>query len=215
MKFFKLCHGIITLSFKSLRRTKKRIFPSMLAFSIGAFLISLTFSTGHNLRHTKVELNEEGVFKLLAENTDRQIAAEESVLVEESKVKYFEEIMLCLGLVMLLVGGLSFKSIMHLNFELKSTEIALSNAIGFSKNVIFLQYFFEFGLMSFLAGLVGSFTGMGLGYYLGFEVFLVDYLHWEGFLIALGATILMALFWGLMPIRYALKLNLLRMLKDS
>lgn len=107
----------------------------------------------------------------------------------------------------LLVGGIGVMNIMLVSVTERTTEIGLKKALGAKRKSILIQFLTESAVLTGVGGIIGILLGIalakGISIVVGLE-FAIP-VHW--ILISLGFSLLIGIFFGVMPANKAAKLN--------
>jgi putative ABC transport system permease protein len=162
---------------------------------------------------------------VLAEKINREVAD-----VKASGPQAFEDqvasatgilnaILFGIALISLIVGGLSIINTMTMSISERIREIGIKKAVGAKTRDIMKEYLTEAGMI----GLVGGLIGLGLG---SLTVVLVNgamqasgtiifLLTWRISLFAVGFSVLLGIMAGIYPAYYAVKVNIVKALREG
>jgi putative ABC transport system permease protein len=137
--------------------------------------------------------------------------------------KVFGVMQLIMGViasVALLVGGIGVMNILLVSVSERVREIGIRKAIGASDRAVGIQFLFESALLSGLGGLVGALLGCGAALLAGViirrgEESWVAVISSPGLAAALVASVLIGLFFGVVPARKASRLQVVDCLRAA
>ncbi|WP_218080643.1 ABC transporter permease [Anthocerotibacter panamensis] len=107
----------------------------------------------------------------------------------------------------LIVGGINIMNIMLVSVTERTREIGLRKALGASEGAILVQFVLEAVLISLLGGVVGVLLGTGLAGLIALASPLKAEVTTLSVILAAGVSILIGLFFGVVPARRAAKLD--------
>ena len=107
----------------------------------------------------------------------------------------------------LLVGGIGVMNIMLVSVTERTAEIGLKKALGAKRYDILIQFLTESAVLTGLGGLIGIILGLILAKAISVAVSLEFAVSFPWILIALGFSLLIGIFFGVMPANKAAKLN--------
>jgi len=107
----------------------------------------------------------------------------------------------------LLVGGIGVMNIMLVSVTERTSEIGLKKALGAKRHDILVQFLTESAVLTGVGGLIGILLGILLAKIISVVVSLEFAVSIPWILIALGFSLLIGIFFGVMPANKAAKLN--------
>ncbi len=131
---------------------------------------------------------------------DYEIVVPTELLEQSQKTQYlFNMVMACIAGLSLLVGGIGIMNIMLASVTERTKEIGIRRAIGASAQDIMLFFLLEAILISILGGIIGIFTGIGIGkivnVYAGWKTIVSP----ESIFLSFGVSSLVGIFFGIYP----------------
>jgi putative ABC transport system permease protein len=150
--------------------------------------------------------------------------ADEALQQNQQGVDLIRKFLQIVGLTALLIGGVGIVNTMQVMLRRRRVEIAMLKTTGYRRNDLYLLFGLEAGLMGLLGGVVGAFTGIGLGY--GIKQLVANAIHvqldfvldWPTVISGIGVGLATALIFGLLPIVKAATIrpqNVLRELDEG
>jgi putative ABC transport system permease protein len=125
----------------------------------------------------------------------------------KNQLETFIQMGYTLGILALIAGIVGSTGVMILNINLRRREIGLYKSMGFSPQIILLQFTCETLLLSFIGGVLGGLMGSIVGYYISLDMFPVAELSFWGFLLGLFSALVAGLVFGLIPAFLAAKMD--------
>ena len=107
----------------------------------------------------------------------------------------------------LLVGGIGVMNIMLVSVTERTTEIGLKKALGAKRKSILIQFLTESAVLTGVGGIIGILLGIALAKGISIVVGLEFAIPVYWILISLGFSLLIGIFFGVMPANKAAKLN--------
>ena len=150
--------------------------------------------------------------------------ADEALQQNQQGVDLIRKFLQIVGLTALLIGGVGIVNTMQVMLRRRRVEIAMLKTTGYRRNDLYLLFGLEAGLMGLIGGVVGAFTGIGLGYAIkqlvasAIHVQLDFVLDWPTVISGIGVGLATALIFGLLPIVKAATIrpqNVLRELDEG
>jgi putative ABC transport system permease protein len=119
----------------------------------------------------------------------------------------WQVVLVILGLICLVTGGIGIMNIMLASVNERTREIGIRRALGARRRDILWQFFLETLLISVCGGLLGVGLGVGLG--LGFSLLPEQsvLITFPTVAVAFSCSVLVGLFFGIVPARRAAQLN--------
>lgn len=147
---------------------------------------------------------------------DYEITVPIELLEQSQKTQQlFNLVMACIAGLSLLVGGIGIMNIMLASVTERTKEIGIRRAIGASAGDIMIFFLLESLLISFLGGIMGIFTGIGIG------KIITSYAGWktivspESILLSFGVSSVIGIFFGLYPAFRAAKMDPIQALRHE
>jgi putative ABC transport system permease protein len=109
--------------------------------------------------------------------------------------------------VSLLVGGIGILAVMLMSVRERRNEIGLRRAVGAARKDIRIQFLFEAGLLAFGGGTAGAILGILGSLAAGLAANWPTSISFASVLLAFGFSVLVGLFFGVVPARRAARLN--------
>lgn len=115
--------------------------------------------------------------------------------------------LLWIASISLLVGGIGVMNIMLVSVTERTAEIGLKKALGAKRRRVLLQFLTEASVLTFLGGLIGVLSGVGLAQLLSKVNQIPVAVSVPAIVIAVGFSTLIGVVFGLLPAVKAAKLN--------
>lgn len=145
---------------------------------------------------------------------DYEITVPVELLEQSQKTQQlFNLVMACIAGLSLLVGGIGIMNIMLASVTERTKEIGIRRAIGASAQDIMLFFLLESLLISFIGGVIGIFTGIGMG------KIVTSYAGWktivspESIILSFGVSSIIGITFGLYPAYRASKMDPIQALR--
>lgn len=133
----------------------------------------------------------------------RQVAESEKALLDKTQL-----LMSLVALFVLSAASLGLLSTMITSILERSREIGLMKALGCGNNRLASIFLAEAGVMGVVGGVFGYFIGLLLAQFIGMEIFGMQIsVKPEVFLLTIAASILVAFAGSLLPVRLALSID--------
>ena len=116
-------------------------------------------------------------------------------------------LLIALATLSLIVGGVVLMNILLISVAERTPEIGLRRAVGATRRDIFVQFLAESLVVTVLGMLLGSLMGLGISMALPRWTPIKAIPSWEPFLLALGFSLLVGIFFGVQPARRAARLH--------
>lgn len=120
--------------------------------------------------------------------------------------------LVAIAAISLLVGGIGIMNIMLVAVSERTREIGLRKAVGASNSDIMSQFLIESAVLTFIAGVLGVSSGIGLSWLIALvlENYQPDWtfiVTWESVVLAFGVSVMIGLVFGIYPARNASKMD--------
>jgi putative ABC transport system permease protein len=124
-----------------------------------------------------------------------------------------------IALISLLVGGLSIINTMTMAISERTREIGIKKAVGAKTRNIFAEYLTEAGLIGLIGGLIGWSLGallvLSINQAMANSGNIIFLLSWRISIFAIVFSVVLGIIAGIYPARYAVKVNIVRALRES
>jgi putative ABC transport system permease protein len=138
---------------------------------------------------------------------DFRVVASDAVAALSAEVSgTLNRILLAVTTLSLIVGGIVLMNLMLLSVTERRHEIGLRRALGGRCRDILLQFLFESIVLTSMGGLAGVVLGIGAAVVVGRVTTNATALSWEPLVLAAALSVLVGLFFGLVPARRAAKM---------
>lgn len=117
--------------------------------------------------------------------------------------------------VFLVIGGIVIMNIMLASVTERTREIGVRKSLGATRRDILLQFLIEACVISVVGGLIGVTIAVGIALLVGAFTSFPTAVPVAAILVALGASTLVGLFFGVYPARKAAKLNPIEALRQE
>ncbi len=120
------------------------------------------------------------------------------LVAAQDSARTMSVLLISVAIITLIVGGIGIMNVLFVSVKERTKEIGILKALGTKKRDILLQFLLESMMISFMGGLVGvvfSFAMVPLIQYLQVEVMP----SMEGYLIAIGFSLVTGTFFGYYP----------------
>jgi len=115
--------------------------------------------------------------------------------------------LIVITIMMVTVGGFVMANLFLLSVQDRTKEIGIRRSVGATRSDIFLQYMYEFGIITVMGGCLGFLLGVIFSRFLSnFELFAVT-ISFNVFIASIFVSILIAIIFGIMPARNASRVD--------
>jgi len=115
--------------------------------------------------------------------------------------------LIVITIMMVTVGGFVMANLFLLSVQDRTKEIGIRRSVGATRSDIFLQYMYEFGIITVMGGCLGFLLGVIFSRFLSnFELFAVT-ISFNVFIASIFVSILIAIVFGIMPARNASRVD--------
>ena len=137
---------------------------------------------------------------------DFEVVIAEQVLQQEQKnEELFNNVLLALASISLLVGGIGIMNIMLASVVERTKEIGIRLSLGATKSDIVQQFIAEAVVMSIGGGVLGIGLGVATGFFIENYRGTPTIITWTSIVIAFGVSVAVGLVFGIFPARRAAK----------
>lgn len=143
-------------------------------------------------------------------NIDREVYSVEdmSTMVDllNTVINIFTVFISAVGAISLIVGGIGVMNIMLVSVTERTREIGIRKALGAKTSTIMVQFLTESVIICLIGGLIGMAFGIGISYAVAAYMGVPVSLSFTTFLIAVGFSSLVGIFFGIYPAKKAAKM---------
>ncbi len=146
----------------------------------------------------------------LGENEENDFtisSAQQALSILDQVTGILTAFLAAIGAISLLVGGIGIMNIMFVTVNERTREIGLRKSLGATKNDILLQFLIEAMLVTFLGGVLGVASGLGLTYFITSLAALPFIFSFNSLFLAVGVSVSIGLIFGIYPAWKAAQLS--------